>query len=484
MLVLGDAMLDSYLEGYSDRLCREAPVPVVTVTGKQMAPGGAANTATNLACLGASVWFLSVVGEDTEAHVLRRVLERRGVSTEHVLHDTRRRTLSKRRVMSSSQMLVRFDEGSVDRIPRPSEVALVGRLEEMWDELDAVVVSDYAYGVLTPRLVRALGELQERRSRIVVVDSKRLSAYRAGGVTAVKPNYTEAVRLLGEPEFDRGGPRVRQIAAEGRRVLDTTGARIGAVTLDIDGALVFEREREAYRTYAQPRPDSCAAGAGDTFLSALTLALAAGADTPEAAEVASAAAAVVVSREGTTTCSEGELLSYLHKDDKRVTDLETLASSVAHYRQSGGRLVFTNGCFDILHSGHIQYLNQAKSLGDVLIVGVNSDTGVGRLKGFDRPINNLEDRAHVLSALSCVDHVVPFEGETPAELIRLIRPDVFVKGGDYTWETLPEAPLVEALGGEVHILPYVSERSTSGMIDRIRRLPEMPVGGSTGGGRR
>jgi D-beta-D-heptose 7-phosphate kinase/D-beta-D-heptose 1-phosphate adenosyltransferase len=209
------------------------------------------------------------------------------------------------------------------------------------------------------------------------------------------------------------------------------------------------------------------AGAGDTYLGALALALAADAPLPAAAELASAAAAVATNREGTAACTAGELLAAVSAGEKHLPDHATLTACVAAARREGRRVVFTNGCFDIIHRGHVTYLSRAKALGDLLVVGVNSDESVRRLKGRDRPINCLEDRLGVLTALSCVDYVISFEQETPDELIRLVRPDIFVKGGDYTRATLPEAPLVERLGGEVQILAFVEDQSTTGIIERI-----------------
>jgi D-beta-D-heptose 7-phosphate kinase/D-beta-D-heptose 1-phosphate adenosyltransferase len=209
-------------------------------------------------------------------------------------------------------------------------------------------------------------------------------------------------------------------------------------------------------------------GAGDTYTSALTLALAVGAQGPAAADIASAAASVVVSKDGTSTCTGEELREYLLGHGKYMDDVSRLRDRARSYREQGKRVVFTNGCFDILHRGHVTYLSHAKMLGDVLIVAVNSDASVGRMKGPTRPIVPLEDRLQVLAAMSCVDHVIAFEEDTPVALIDAVRPDVFVKGGDYTRETLPEAPLVESLGGCVEILPFVEDRSTTGIIERIR----------------
>ena len=479
VLVVGEAMVDSYLRGSAQRLCREAPAPIVALREREHAPGGAANAASNLRRLGAEVSLLSVVGDDGDGRLLRESLIERGVAVDHLRSSPARRTLSKNRVVADGQLLLRFDEGTIDPLEPAEEDELVSRLEALYPGCDAIVVSDYGYGVLTPRVREALRDLQARLPRLLVVDAKDLRGYRHVGVSAVKPNYAEAIALLGEQPRDGLRVRLQQVAAKGRRLLRLTGARIVAVTLDAAGALVFETGAPPFRTYARPTGNSRAAGAGDTFVSALALGLAAGGTTPAAAELASAAAAIVVGKEGTAECSADELRAYLLAEGKYIDGIEPLAHAVALHRAQGRRIVFTNGCFDILHRGHITYLNRAKALGDVLVVAVNSDESVRRLKGSGRPINSLEDRVQVLGALSCIDHLVSFAEDTPEELIRVVRPDVFVKGGDYTHDTLPEAPLVEALGGSVQILPYVEDRSTTGMIERIREAGAAPEDSSS-----
>ncbi|HXG39986.1 MAG TPA: D-glycero-beta-D-manno-heptose 1-phosphate adenylyltransferase [Candidatus Limnocylindrales bacterium] len=472
--VVGEAMLDSYFHGEAERLSREAPVPIVTLGRRVDAPGGAANAAVNVAALGGRVRFVSVVGADEEAERLRDELRARGVGDAGLLTRADRATLAKCRILAGGQMLLRLDSGTTAPLDPATEDELIGHLDQLHRGSDALIVSDYGYGILTERLVARIGELQAAAPRTLVVDARDLTRYRRVGATAVKPNYGEAVRLLGEREVAEGRVRASQIGAQGGRLVAVTGARIVAVTLDTEGALVFERDQPAYRVYARPRSHSRAAGAGDTFVAALTLGLAAGLGTTASAELASAAAAIVVEKDGTACCSADELEAVLTSGGKRIDDLERLRSRVALYREQGRRIVFTNGCFDILHRGHITYLNRAKALGDVLVVGVNSDASVRRLKGPGRPINGLDDRLEVLEALSCVDHVVPFDADTPGELIRIVRPDVFAKGGDYRRETLPEAPLVESLGGSVQILPYLEDRSTSGVIARVRAAEPGP----------
>ena len=468
VLVVGDAMLDAYVAGDTSRLAPEAPVPVVDVADYRLVPGGAANTAANLRMLGARTALLSVTGDDEEAEVLRDRLWSVGVDVSATFTHPGRRTLAKRRVLADGQMLLRLDEGSTADIDADAEIALIARLRTLWPAVGSVVVSDYSYGILTPRVIAAIAELQRLQPRVLVVDSKHLTAYRHANVTAVKPNYESAMRLLGIESGRDTRSRVAHVAGFGEHILTMTGAQIAAVTIDTEGALLFERGCSPYRTYAHSAPKSNTSGAGDTFIAGLTLALASGADTPSAAEIASAASAVVVAEEGTTLCSLEDLRDAFSGGAKCLPAGDRLVSRLAAYRSTGKRIVFTNGCFDILHRGHVTYLSRAKTLGDVLVVGLNSDDSVRRLKGEGRPINALEDRMRVLAALSCVDYIVPFEEDTPEHLLEMARPDIFVKGGDYTRERLPEAPLVERLGGRVEILPFVEERSTTSIIERIR----------------
>ncbi|MHB0958524.1 MAG: D-glycero-beta-D-manno-heptose 1-phosphate adenylyltransferase [Pirellulaceae bacterium] len=469
VLVIGDAMLDSYFHGSSRRLCQEAPVPVVDVNRRCDMPGGAANCAANLAAMGTSVSLVGVLGGDPDGEVLRDRLRGAGVATDRLVVCPERRTLSKSRIICDDHMLVRFDGGSTDSIDGAAQQAILGNLEKGFLQADAVIVSDYGYGVLAPAVIDRLAQLQAATPKVLVVDSKHLAAYRHVGMTACKPNFRETRALLGLPEATAGHRRCETLLEHGDRLIEATGSRIAAVTLDCDGAIIFEAGQPPHRTCAQSAPQNRAAGAGDTFLSTLAVALAAGLEAPAAAEWAAAAAAVVVSKMYTATCSLEELRSYMAGRQRPESRLTALLPMLEEYRRQKRRIVLTNGCFDILHRGHISYLGQARRLGDVLIVGVNTDESIRRLKGQNRPINCLADRIGVLAGLASVDHVVVFDEDTPHRLIEAVRPDVFVKGGDYTRASLPEATLVERLGGTVKIIPFISDRSTTGIIQRICR---------------
>jgi D-beta-D-heptose 7-phosphate kinase/D-beta-D-heptose 1-phosphate adenosyltransferase len=467
--VVGDVLLDEYLHGGAARVAREAPVPAVTVTHADAVPGGAGNLAANLAALGARVRLIGVVGDDEAGHRLREALKRSGVDDGSLVTEPGRRTVVKRRLVAEGQLIARFDEGD----PTPPNAAAAGDMARAAARLirtsDAVVVSDYGYGVVGDTVVRGLNAERRRNRRVLVVDAHDPAAFVALVPTAVTPSFAEVAPLLPDEAREATGPDRADVVRDACGALHAaTGADIVAVTLDRDGTVVCERDRPPYRTWTLPAPHSRACGAGDSYTAGFSLALAAGASTTEAAEIAQAAAAVVTGREGTATCSADDLREHLSATTSSLMTADKLAERVAFHKRQGRRVVFTNGCFDLLHRGHVDLLNRAKALGDVLVVGLNTDDGVRALKGPDRPLTTLEDRARVLAALSCVDHLVAFDEPTAEHLVDLLRPDVYVKGGNPVHEPVPEAPLVEAYGGQVRILPHAEDRSTAAIVERIR----------------
>jgi D-beta-D-heptose 7-phosphate kinase/D-beta-D-heptose 1-phosphate adenosyltransferase len=468
-LVIGDAILDTYSSGNATRLCAEAPVPVVTIDSRRDLPGGAANTAANVRAAGAQVHLLTVTGTDAAAGLLDGALQSAHIPTDGVIAEQGRRTLTKHRVVAGSQILVRFDEGDTLPVRQDREAALIERLHELAPQADVVIISDYGYGLMTARLIAELERLHNRPRTLLAVDAKQLASYRRAAPDLVKPNFQQAHNLVGiEPASPNGLSKAERVQPFGDEILEITGADLAAITLDNEGALIVSAGRVPYRTYARQRPNAQCCGAGDTFLAYMSLALAAGATPGAAAELASAAAAVVVDKDATATCSRQEVAAHISGKDKWIRETAAMREAVERERRHGRRIVFTNGCFDIVHSGHVGCLNQAKALGDVLIVGVNSDASVRELKGPGRPINPLEERVKILSALSCVDYVTHFDADTPVWLIELLAPDIYVKGGDYRVQDLPEAPVVERLGGQVRILPYTEDRSTTAIIERVR----------------
>ena len=459
--VVGDVIYDAYLEGSAGRLSREGPVPVVAVRERREAAGGAANVAVNLAALGADVRLVSCVGDDEAGRRALDILVGHGVDVSAVVVTARRSTCAKRRVLADGQLLVRFDEAVDEPVRGDEEDAVATALARAAGEVSAVVVSDYGAGLVTDRLVRASADIPAR----LVIDAHDPRRFRRARPWLCTPSYAEAGPMLA-PSVR--GDRVAQVLASRGRVLRATGAEVAMVTVDREGVGVLDGMRAPRHVGVDVVDERCVTGAGDTFAAAATLALTAGADPVGAAHVGCAAAAVVVAKPGTATCSRAELRLRLGPAGKLVADVARLPAIGEQHRRAGRRIVFTNGCFDILHRGHVALLEEAKRCGDVLVVAVNDDDSVRRLKGSGRPVNALADRIEVLAALSCVDHIVPFSADRPVELIRALRPDVLVKGGDYTQESIPEAPLVRQLGGEVRIVELVPERSTTGIIERAR----------------
>ena len=466
VLVVGDALLDAYLHGHVSRVCSEAPVPVVETRYKTVAPGGAANTAANAASLGGQVCFLSVVGTDEASETLRRELQARRVSDGDLIVDGDRSTVHKLRIIADGQCLVRFDEGDARPLSRDTRRRFLERFRALFERYETIIISDYHSGVVGPALIDTLAELNARGEKRVLLDSKKLLAFRRCPLSVVKPNHYEAAATLGwRPE--RADGHLDELGSQlVRRLL----AQWVVITLGEEGSAIFGRDGSYYRVPPRPVQNPQPVGAGDTYIAALSLALDAGADIQTAAEIAAEAAGVAACRAGTVCVSQQELLQRLSQRGDPLADASDLLQKVEEYRCQGKRIVFTNGCFDILHSGHVTFLQQARALGDVLIVGVNSDNSVRRLKGETRPINSQADRVAVLAALEAVDHVVLFDEDTPERLVTQLRPDVHVKGSDYTIDRLPEARIVESYGGQVVILPLVEGKSTTAIVRKIARL--------------
>lgn len=475
ILVIGDLILDTYLRGASTRLTPEAPVPVVNITSHTSVLGGAANTAINLRYLGAHVAYVGIVGEDIAGREASALLNKEGVNTFLISCDSRH-TIVKTRVIAGSQLLTRYDEGTERSVEDGCEAQLIKFLENTFADYDAIVIADYDKGMLTDPVINTLERLKAGSNKFIAVDAKRLDRYKRLSPSLVKPNYNEIMQLLHLPETTVG--RAMLLQEMGISIRNITGADVVALTLDEDGALIFQGGAFICHTPAYPVSQLNVSGAGDTYISTFTMACLSGFELCEAAELAAAAAAIVINKADTAWCAKGELLAFFSMHNKYLENIEQLKEVCAIYKSQGRRVIFTNGCFDILHSGHVSYLTRARELGDVLIVGINNDDSIRRLKGSTRPINQLEDRMQVLGGLGAVNHIIPFGDpfdDTPVNLIKAIAPDVFTKGGDYTREGLPEATVVEELGGVVTILPVVPDRSTTSLIRRIHTTPVLKV---------
>jgi D-beta-D-heptose 7-phosphate kinase/D-beta-D-heptose 1-phosphate adenosyltransferase len=463
--VVGDVMLDGWWVGRTERMSREAPAPVVEVTERRYSPGGAANTAMNLAALGAAVRMVGVVGEDDAGRMLRDLLADAGVDVRGLVLADGVTTVAKNRILSDGQILLRVDELHDTPYP-PAVLELLARTAvEKLEDADALLVCDYGSGALLGPVLDALKAAE--RPSLTVVDAHDPTPWAALRPDLVTPNAAEAFQMLGRAAV-KDGTRVEVLADAADQLHARSGAAAVVVTLDRDGTLVLEPDGSAHRTYAEPVAEMQAAGAGDTFVAALTLARSVNLALPVSAQLAQSAADVVVHRFGTSVCSTQDLVEQLGRGLDVTLDPDELLRRVNRDRAAGRRIVMTNGCFDVLHRGHTTYLASAAQLGDVLVVAINSDESVRRLKGPDRPINSAADRASVLAALSCVDYVTVFDSDTATPVLERLRPDVYTKGGDYTPEMLEETVAVRAYGGEVQIMEYVSAHSTSAVVQRIR----------------
>lgn len=458
VLVAGDVMLDRYWKGPAGRISPEAPVPVVRVAEEESRPGGAGNVALNLATLGSSVRLIGCVGSDPEAGLLRQGLD--GERIAHELVEWDRPTITKLRVISRNQQLIRLDFESGEA---PAPAGLVSACREGMGEADVLILSDYAKGALEDpgALIRSAREAGVP----VLVDPKGRDFARYRGASVLTPNQGEFEAVVGPcPDEDQLIQRARELVAE----LELEALLL---TRSEKGMSLIRREGEALRLPARAREVFDVTGAGDTVIATLAAGLAAGASLERAAEWANLAAGLVVGKLGAATVTPAELRVALHDagaPESAVMDETTLAAAVAHARSRGERVVMTNGCFDLLHAGHVDYLRRARALGDRLIVAVNDDDSVRRLKGDGRPVTSLADRMSVLAGLEAVDWVVSFAEDTPRRLICEIEPDCLVKGGDYRAGDVAGHDCVVAAGGEVRILDLLPGRSTTATLERMR----------------
>ena len=462
-LVIGDVMLDVFERGRAERLAPDTPAPVVTDVRKESSPGGAANVAANLAALGAEVTLLGVVGDDPSGAELLRGLNQIGVRTDNVFRLSGRATVMKKRLVAGDATLARVDSGDKEPLMGAAEVEFAGRAAALAQSAEVVVVSDYSGGGVTQEVADALAATDHG---CVLLDSKDPLRLRWKNLTAAAPNHLEAQSTLGlRVETD---PSWVDVGTVGEALRDALGVHTLTITLAEEGVVVVDSAgatRLRGRRVANPDVN----GAGDTFLAAFALSLGGGAPPRTAARLGIEAATLAVSRAGTTPVGFRELLQRLPEDSLEVSGpLMGLEEDLERVRRSGGKVVFTNGCFDLLHRGHLFLLQEARKLGDMLVVGVNSDASARRVKGSGRPVMLEEDRVELLEALPCVDHVVVFDEDTPEALIRRVEPDLHVKGGDHADERLPEESVVEELGGEVVVLPLLPGRSASATIEHIR----------------
>ena len=474
-IVVGDVMLDELLMGDADRLSPDAPVPVLHVHKSEHRPGGAANVCLNLAALGGTVSLVTVTGADPEAGKLRDALAAKGIGTDGLVIDASRPTTVKRSLIGLAQhrhpqKMFRVDFESREPIGDDIRNHMLAAFDRELASADVVCIEDYNKGVCTEALCQAVIERANAGGKPVLVDPAAIDVYtKYRGATCITPNRTEAEQATASTT---NGDAPEANADIARRLLDELHLDTVVLTLDRQGALLLERDTEPRLIPTVAREVYDVTGAGDMVLAGLAASIACGLDWPSAVGIANVAAGLEVEIFGVEPIPVARVRHAVMKQEGRLQGklrtLEQVLVEAEAVRKTGGAVVFTNGCFDIIHTGHVTLLEQAADLGAMLIIGLNTDDSIARLKGPERPVNSLDDRARVLGALGCVDAIVPFADDTPIGLIEAIKPDVLVKGGDYIRESVVGHEIVEAHGGRVALIDLVEGKSTTGTIDKLR----------------
>jgi D-beta-D-heptose 7-phosphate kinase/D-beta-D-heptose 1-phosphate adenosyltransferase len=467
VLVLGDVMLDRYVSGDASRLSPEAPIPVLRPSSNRTTLGGAANVALNAATLGGHVALVGVVGDDAAGADVARLLADSPGIVPYLVLSAARPTTAKTRFMVGVHQLLRLDEETTAPIDQTTRATLLRRFSEALETADVVVLSDYAKGVLTDDVLQAVIAQAHARGRKVIADPKRFdfAAYR--GADVLTPNEQEVRQATRIDAAD-------DLAADraGRQALNATCGEAVVVTRSEKGLTLVRRNQPALHLQTRAREVADVSGAGDTLVAALAVALGAGASLPEASVLANITAGISVGKQGTATVSRDELLGVLHLEslvatERKIATRKEAESRIAAWRAQGHKVGFANGCFDLIHPGHVHLLTEARKRCDKLIVALNTDASVQRLKGPTRPLQSETARATVMASLSPVDMVVLFGEDTPVELIKTLRPDVLVKGADYRIDQVVGADLVRGWDGTVLLVELQPGHSTTGTIRRM-----------------
>jgi D-beta-D-heptose 7-phosphate kinase/D-beta-D-heptose 1-phosphate adenosyltransferase len=462
ILVIGDLMIDHYLWGSCERISPEAPVQIVDISKETTVLGGAGNVINNLKALGANVSVSGVIGSDENGIELINLLKNIGVDVGGIIIQNGRKTSKKSRVIAASQQILRYDKESKEEIEKSSVEKILNSLTNSVSSYDAVILSDYGKGVLTNELCKGVIKLCNKAGVKVLVDPKGSDYSKYSGAYLLTPNKKEA--MLATKIEIKDKTSLKEALLKMKKEADLA---ISLITLSEDGIAVFDDEMKIFPTVAKEVFD--VTGAGDTVIASIAFALSADKNIEESCKFANLAAGVVVGKIGSATVTLDEIEEYeatLHKStsEAHIKSFDEIKAVVERYSANGKKVVFTNGCFDILHVGHVKYLQIAKSFGDILIVGLNSDASVSRLKGPSRPVNIAEDRAYLLAALEAVDFVVPFEDDTPYELIKMIKPDTLVKGGDYEGKSVVGTEFAV----ELKLVDFVDGKSTTKTIQKIK----------------
>jgi D-beta-D-heptose 7-phosphate kinase/D-beta-D-heptose 1-phosphate adenosyltransferase len=471
VLVVGDVIVDAYLRGGVSRISPEAPVPILASTETTHALGGAANVALNLQHLGCQTLLCGAVGDDAPGMVLQKLMQSCGLSTQGIFVAPGRPTTHKLRVVSQVQHLLRIDREVQGALPKALQAEIVAFVEQQVEGVDAIICSDYKKGLLTSGLLQALLAAATRTGKPVFVDPKGADYRLYRGATVLTPNLMELAAATQMEVLTQAGRTRAAVLA-----MQQANAAALLLTCGKEGMQLFEQSAQGrgeapVRIASQAREVFDVTGAGDTVIAALCMAHLGNMPLGEAAQVANVAAGLVVGKLGTATVSRAELIGALERlggtSNSKVMALGEVQAQARRWQAAGRKVVFTNGCYDLLHAGHVHGLQAARSLGDALVVAVNTDQGVRRLKGAKRPLVPQQERGFLLAALACVDAVVFFDAPTPLEIIEAVQPNILVKGADYANKAVVGREVVEAQGGRVELLPLAFGRSTTGLVDTI-----------------
>jgi len=462
ILVIGDLMIDHYLWGKCERISPEAPVQVVAIEKETSVLGGAGNVIHNLQALGATVDVLSVMGDDANAQELKRLLADIDVSDTNIIIEKGRSTSKKSRIIAAQQQVIRYDKESTEDISLQTQENIINNFKETLVDYDMLLLSDYGKGVLTDALTQTLISLAKEMGKKVLVDPKGNDYSKYKGATLLTPNKKEAIEAS-KVEIVDDATLLEAI----QKLKESCELEVSLITLSEEGIAIYDESLRTHPTVAREVFD--VTGAGDTVIASLGFALASGYTIDQAVKFSNLAAGVVVGKIGSATATLDEIIEYesslnqstSHYHIKTYDEITRLS---AELKKRGKKVVFTNGCFDILHAGHVKYLEEAKSYGDILILGLNADASVRRLKGETRPVNTQEDRAYILAALEAVDYVVIFEEDTPYTLIEAIKPHILVKGGDYEGKEV----VGQDIADELRLVQFVDGKSTTKIIERIQ----------------
>jgi len=468
VFVIGDLMLDKYIFGTSIRISPEAPVPVIKQSSIEYTPGGAANVAKNIEDLGASAHLIGITGSDANAAILKRLLIKTSISTKNIITVRNRPTTVKTRIISDDQQIVRIDDECGSQISANTQNQLLSRISRVIrvNKPEAVIISDYNKGVITKKITQETIKLSKKLGAFISVDPKGADFSKYAGSSIVTPNRKEA-----ELVFGQSIPGRTMMVKALKKIKNDINSEGLLITNGKEG-VSFIRNNKVFHIPAVKKHVYDVTGAGDTFISAFTLSALCSDSWETAAEIANVAASIVISNLGTTSVSKDQLTTEIEKlshSYSKVKNLKELSKALSDRRRKREKVVFTNGCFDILHTGHLKILKESRKQGDLLVVALNSDKSVRRLKGKNRPVISEIDRATMISSFNFVDYVVIFNEDTPLKIIREIKPDVITKGGDYKKEQVVGKKYVESYGGKIKIIPLERNKSTSEILDQIKR---------------